>query len=288
MKTDQETDRTLIERLKELNCLLKISKLLARHDVDLQLILQQTVDILPQAFQKPEQTCARIIYRDCEYVNTNFHSGTEGLREPIRINRRTAGFVEVYFLGKNMEPRADSFLAEEQTLLSAIADQIGMVISKKEAELSLRRAMDQLEENSRQLENKNVALKELLYQIQGERENYIRSIRRQIEESVLPALNRILRNPKADTDICAYARLASEALGEINASSAFRENRETAHLSSREMEICRMIKQGLSTKEICSLLGLSMQTVEKHRYNIRKKLGIAGEKINLAVFLRNL
>jgi DNA-binding CsgD family transcriptional regulator len=286
MKTDQETDSTLIERLKELNCLLKISKLLAQHDIDLPIILNQIVDILPQAFQKPRQTCARIIYQDSEYVTGNFHAEHEVIREPICINRITVGCVEVYFLEKNRDPQANNFLVEEQTLLSAIADQIGMVISKKEAELSLHKAVDQLKENSIQLENKNIALKELLYQIQGERENYVRSIRKQIEESVLPALVRILQNPKTDTDIREYARIAGDALGDISASFATKDNRETASLSPREMEICGMIKRGLSTKEICSLLGLSIQTVEKHRYNIRKKMGIAGKKVNLAVFLR--
>lgn len=45
-------------------------------------------------------------------------------------------------------------------------------------------------------------------------------------------------------------------------------------LSVREVEITKMISQGLSSKEIASLLFLSIKTVEVHRYNILKKLGL--------------
>jgi hypothetical protein len=131
MKTDQEADRTLIERLKELNCLLKISKLLARHDVDLQLILQQTVSLLPRAFQDPDHTCARIVYQGNEYISGNLCPGTEGLQEHIYIDRNPAGLVEVCFSLDKPLDSSTRFLKEEKRLLSAIADQIGMVLAKK-------------------------------------------------------------------------------------------------------------------------------------------------------------
>jgi DNA-binding CsgD family transcriptional regulator len=49
-----------------------------------------------------------------------------------------------------------------------------------------------------------------------------------------------------------------------------------------------MIKSNLANKEISELLNLSCQTVEKHRKNIRKKLNLAGKKINLAAYLQKL
>lgn len=43
-------------------------------------------------------------------------------------------------------------------------------------------------------------------------------------------------------------------------------------LSLREIEIVERIKTGMSSKEIATMLGISVKTVEVHRYNILKKL----------------
>ena len=44
------------------------------------------------------------------------------------------------------------------------------------------------------------------------------------------------------------------------------------NLSVREMEIVKLMKSGLSSKDIASQLHISMRTVEVHRHNILKKL----------------
>ncbi|MEO7983797.1 MAG: response regulator transcription factor [Bacteroidota bacterium] len=43
-------------------------------------------------------------------------------------------------------------------------------------------------------------------------------------------------------------------------------------LSKREIEIAKMIKEAMSSRDIATHLGLSPKTVEAHRYNILKKL----------------
>lgn len=45
-------------------------------------------------------------------------------------------------------------------------------------------------------------------------------------------------------------------------------------LSRREIEIVQLIREGLSSKEIARRLDISLKTVEVHRYNILKKLGL--------------
>lgn len=45
-------------------------------------------------------------------------------------------------------------------------------------------------------------------------------------------------------------------------------------LSKREIDIIGYIKQGLSSKEIADQISISVKTVEVHRYNILKKLGL--------------
>jgi DNA-binding NarL/FixJ family response regulator len=45
-------------------------------------------------------------------------------------------------------------------------------------------------------------------------------------------------------------------------------------LTKREIEVINMIKAGHTSKEICEELDISLNTVETHRYNISKKLGV--------------
>ncbi|MBL7722354.1 MAG: response regulator transcription factor [Chitinophagaceae bacterium] len=45
-------------------------------------------------------------------------------------------------------------------------------------------------------------------------------------------------------------------------------------LSRRELDIVKLIKEGLSSREIALRLDISLKTVEVHRYNILKKLNL--------------
>jgi DNA-binding NarL/FixJ family response regulator len=45
-------------------------------------------------------------------------------------------------------------------------------------------------------------------------------------------------------------------------------------LTPREREVVKMIAEGNSAREIASLLGLSVKTVEAHRFNLMRKLDI--------------
>lgn len=48
-------------------------------------------------------------------------------------------------------------------------------------------------------------------------------------------------------------------------------------LSAREAQILRCLAGGLASKQIAETLGMSVRTVETHRQNIRRKLGLAGQ-----------
>jgi two-component system, NarL family, response regulator NreC len=45
-------------------------------------------------------------------------------------------------------------------------------------------------------------------------------------------------------------------------------------LTPREREVVRMIAEGNSARTIASLLGLSVKTVEAHKFNLMRKLDI--------------
>jgi DNA-binding NarL/FixJ family response regulator len=69
-------------------------------------------------------------------------------------------------------------------------------------------------------------------------------------------------------------------------------SRPTATVSDRESDVLRFIAAGYSNKEIAAQLSLSVKTVEAHKANAMKKLGLSGriDIVNYAVlqgWLRN-
>jgi len=59
-------------------------------------------------------------------------------------------------------------------------------------------------------------------------------------------------------------------------------------LSPTEVNICNMIKNGMRTKEIAQLRGVSVATINRHREHIRRKLKIANCEVNLTTYLQSI
>ncbi|MBL0091952.1 MAG: response regulator transcription factor [Piscinibacter sp.] len=66
-------------------------------------------------------------------------------------------------------------------------------------------------------------------------------------------------------------------LGSGLAATAGRPDESRPLLSARETEILRCLADGLASRQIAETLGMSVRTVETHRHNIRRKLGLAGQ-----------
>ena len=60
------------------------------------------------------------------------------------------------------------------------------------------------------------------------------------------------------------------------------------NLTASELEIANMIKSGMKTSEIAGIRRLSRRTVETHRENIRRKLGLNNTSQNLRSYLLSL
>ena len=53
-------------------------------------------------------------------------------------------------------------------------------------------------------------------------------------------------------------------------------------------KICNMVKNGLTSKDIARSLHVSVHTINSHRNNIRRKVNINNEKVNLVAFLKSM
>jgi DNA-binding NarL/FixJ family response regulator len=52
------------------------------------------------------------------------------------------------------------------------------------------------------------------------------------------------------------------------------------------MDICRLIQQGWQGRAIAEELGISFETLQTHRKNIRRKLGLKGGPVSLSAFVQ--
>lgn len=62
--------------------------------------------------------------------------------------------------------------------------------------------------------------------------------------------------------------------------------RQYSDITSGDLRICCLLRMNLSTKEIASLMNVSVRAIELRRYRLRKRLGLEGET-NLVDFLMN-
>lgn len=128
----------LSERIKELNCLYGISKLVENHDVSQEEMVSTILHLVPEAWQNPETTVARIVLEDREFKTDNFRETPWKLSSPITVQGRKLGTLDVCSLEASTDDRESPFLEEEQRLTKAVAERLGRVVERNRAEKALR------------------------------------------------------------------------------------------------------------------------------------------------------
>ena len=134
----QQRTYDLRERIKEINCLYKTSKLLEEPKKLLEEIFPQVLESIPPGWQYPEITCARIVLEGKMFTTTNFRQTPWKLVADILISGKQAGILEVYYLEEMPEIFEGPFQKEERNLINALARTIGDFIIRKRSEKTLR------------------------------------------------------------------------------------------------------------------------------------------------------
>jgi len=137
-KTLEKLAYDLKERVKELNCLYTISRIIEKKTLSLTETLQEIVNIIPSAWQYPEITCGRIVVQNHTVTTKNFQETIWKQSQDITANGSVVGFIEVYYLTDKPERDEGPFLKEERSLLNVIAERIGKIIERQKAEEALR------------------------------------------------------------------------------------------------------------------------------------------------------
>lgn len=243
----------------------------------------------------------------------------------LKVNQRLADMSDIAIediVGKNVATLAKNFLSAGT--LSTALGMIANVLQGKAAQMELeyegrilkasapfiqeetqgmtiilrdittsRKASEQIKNQQTDLKNlnillgeKNTALREVISQLQQEKARIEERVLINVERLLLPALENMQK--KGTRFELEYLNMLKRGLHELVSPFGEKLTSRMYSLTTREIEICNLIKNGFSSKEIGAQLNISYRTVQTQRNVIRKKLNILNQDINLRTFLLSL
>jgi PAS domain S-box-containing protein len=246
---------------------------------------------LPEANQKK---CGRIAFDEClcgkaasakeivfaDRLDHRHKLSYEGMSPhghycvPILFAGKTLGVINLYL---QEEHRPEH---REKEFLTAIANALASVMARKRVDDALKEREKELEIKTGNLEEMNSALKVLLQRREEDRKELEEKVMFNVKELVVHYIEK-LRITRLDKKQSGYVDILESNLQSIVSPFSRTLSHAYLNLTPAEIEIADLVRQGKSTKEMAELLNVSTRTIEFHRKNIRKKLGIELKKANL-------
>ncbi len=161
-------------------------------------------------------------------------------------------------------------------------DQTNLILKRKVKEH--QKALEQLKKKALELDEANITLRVLSNQGNEAKRDLEQKIISNLTALVIPYINALERK-LAKTSEAKYLDIIKENISVVTSSFSHKLSSKMLGLTSREIQIAHLIKEGKANKEIAEIMLLSVGTVETYRNNIRKKLGIKNKKINLRSYL---
>jgi len=161
------------------------------------------------------------------------------------------------------------------------------ITERKEHMETLVAREKELEIKTKDLEDLNTALKVLLERRERDKIDLEETVISNINDIVIPYLERA-KKKAADKKLKDYLVILEHNLNNITSSFFHKLSSKYANLTTTEVEVANLVKHGKTIKEIADILNISGKTVEVHRMNIRKKVGIANTNTSLRTHLLSL
>jgi PAS domain S-box-containing protein len=137
-------EQNLNERIKELSCLYGIARIAESPGITLDEIYRQVANLLPPSCQYPDIAFARIIIDGKAFKTANYSDSKWKQTSNIRVHGAKVGSIEVGYLEERPVTDEGPFLKEERLLLDAVAERLGRITERKQAEEALRQSREKL------------------------------------------------------------------------------------------------------------------------------------------------
>lgn len=196
-----------------------------------------------------------------------------------------------------VEDRKQSMFSQQGELIG-ISGVVFDITDRKLSEKKLKQYSDNLEqmveirtreldEKSLKLSEMNTALKVIVKSREHDKDVLQEEVVANLKNLVFPFVDILKKNAQQESEKTIIDVLESN-LKEVVLTFSDSLSSRGYGLTATEMVVADLIRKGKSTQEIADIRSASHKTIEVHRVNIRKKLGIVGKKINLETFLRSL
>lgn len=150
---------------------------------------------------------------------------------------------------------------------------------------------EKIEKQRLELEHHNITLRNILTQIESEKNLIRESVALNIERNVKPLtrkLRRMIEGGASVSNLVKYVGSVENYLDEINDDFFRRMENLRYCLTPHEIRICYLVKAGYATKEIADMMDVSPNTIKNHLANVRKKLGIVNKRVGLKSYFNRL
>ncbi|SMC78874.1 PAS domain S-box-containing protein [Desulfocicer vacuolatum DSM 3385] len=154
------------------------------------------------------------------------------------------------------------------------------IAERKKAETGLIRRSAELDLKSKTLEEANIALRVILRAREDDKNELEDKVLANMKKLVLPYLEQLSMSHLDESQRACVSALQAN-LEDLVSPFSQRLSSPLLNLTPREIQVANLIKEGRGNKEIARFFNIALRTVEFHRENIRKKIGLVNKKVNL-------
>jgi signal transduction histidine kinase len=141
----KDTDHRLKERIKELNCLYRISKAALEEKNDVNALAAKALEIIPAAMQYPELAEIEIQIADAKFSTRNFQKKKTVIKAILTIDNKIYGSIVIGYRSPENEKSKPRFLPEEKRLLETVARELSLFVKRASVEEEKQKLEAQLQ-----------------------------------------------------------------------------------------------------------------------------------------------
>jgi DNA-binding response OmpR family regulator len=206
----------------------------------------------------------------------------------------TEAIIQGFFMGAH-DYITKPFVMEE--LIARVKTQLELKKKKdrlKELNVNLEKMVHErtteLVVTNKKLKDYNTALQVLLEKREQDKKELEKRVVLNTKELLLPFLTTLKNKTTTHKERLELIRICENNIEKIISPFVSNLKSKIVELgfTHKEITIANLIIQGKSTQEISTLLNSSESTINFHRNNIRKKLGIKNKRENLQIYLKRL
>ncbi|SDW49360.1 DNA-binding transcriptional regulator, CsgD family [Ruegeria halocynthiae] len=204
-------------------------------------------------------------------------------------------FGTICVLDRNRNRRALLFrkgLAQFARMVESDLALIQEVYLRRALENKLNETLAQLEHRvkvrTQELQETNTALRVLLTSLDDDRKDRDQDIVERVRTMVLPYLDKLRGQLTEGSAAQVYLELTERNLQDITLMISDKLSDAFSIMTPTEIEIAQLVMSGKTTKDIARAMSRETSTIDFHRNNIRRKLGLEGRDQNLRSHLLSI